>query len=134
MKGELARIVIGLAVLIALSVGVYLRWDSYKADMAELQELREYKASVEVREELSEALRATFEAIKADAGEQAREAADYRHTIETLTEEVAREDQASADFLAMPIPERLRNADREARLARGLGAGARPGDAADGAH
>lgn len=109
--------------LVLLGLFGYAKWQGYQNDMTELAELRTYKDSVEVREEAASAARGVFQQQQEDATNQAAEITQQRIIIENRTIEVAREDQATADFLAVRIPERLRDADREARLARRLGAG-----------
>lgn len=128
------KVLMRLVLAIVLSGGLYIAYASYKKDMAELQNLREYKISVDNREAVSGAGRDSFKAQTAARDTQTAGNAAQRTLIESKTAEVARDDQATADFLALPIPERLRAADREARLQRGLGASQRAPGSAGTAH
>ena len=124
MTLDLRQLLIGVLVIL-LGVFGWIRYSAYKADMEELAQLRETKSSYEARDKVTAGARESFQTQMAAKDAQTAANTAQRIIIEQRTIEVAHEDQATADFLATPIPERLREADREARLARGLGSGER---------
>lgn len=111
---------IRLVIAAIFAVFLALAWTHYQQSMTELEGLREYKASVDQRNDVSAAGQASYQDQRADADKQQSENQAHRIIIETKTQEVAHEDPATADFLTMPIPQRLRDADHEARIQRGL--------------
>lgn len=111
---------VGLALVVVLTIAVALGWHRYKQNMDELSQLRVYKASVVLREQVSEKAQDAFETQQKDAASEKVRHQQQRATMNESTKRVAHEDPSVADFLNQPIPQRLRDADREARQSGGL--------------
>ena len=124
------KIVMRVLAGLALCTLLYLGYAHYRANMKELTSLRQYKASVEARSKVSTAGQISFAKQEGSAARQKTAQDERRSIIEAKTIEIAHEDKATADFLSMPIPQRLRDADRETREPGGLESGERAPGAA----
>lgn len=112
-------IAIGRVILaIAMGLLIAVMWVNYSNKMDELKELRDFKTATEAKEEVIKALEESFKLALDERAEQRASNANYQAKARGITQEVAKNDKATADFLATPIPDRLRNADREARSGR----------------
>lgn len=120
--------------IILLLLSVALIWSAtwfrgYQRDKAALAASQTYQKSVGDREEVSGVAHDSYYRQQTDRANRENARKQARATADKISHEVANESQATADFFDYRIPDELRAADRQARLARGLegGDGARPG-------
>ncbi len=123
---ETVKQIVSVALIGVLLFGAWKVWDNYQDNMAELDALRTYKVSVEAQKKVSEDLAEAFTNAKVASDLESAIIEAQRTHINEMTERLAREDQQVADFLDMPIPQRLRDADRQAREQRQLELGQVP--------
>lgn len=107
-----------VAMIIAICTLAYCSMRGAQETKKELDDLRVFKASVEQQAKVSAAATEAYNRAQSEAQSQVQNQDRVLVIQDRETQNAAREDKPTADFLQQRIPQRLRDADRKARQQR----------------